>query len=65
MMARFARDCQDAFRDVVWKLQFTLGPDTGKSLFEAAYFAQRIHRTNRLEILQRTWHFVLVFIRGP
>ena len=42
-MARFARDCQDAFRDVVWKLQFTLGPDTGKSLIEGAYLSQSIH----------------------
>ena len=27
-MCRFAKDCQEAFQEVVWKLQVTLGPDT-------------------------------------
>ena len=31
-MARFARECHTAFRELSWKLQITLGPDTGKAI---------------------------------
>ena len=32
-MARFAMDCQDAFRDISSRLQITLGPGTGEQRF--------------------------------
>lgn len=35
ILARFAMECQDAFRDIASKLQISLGPDTGESTFRA------------------------------
>lgn len=31
-MSRFAKDILQAFQEVMWKLQVTLGPDTGKHI---------------------------------
>ena len=32
-MSRFAKEILEAFQEVMWKLQVTLGPDTGKPSF--------------------------------
>ena len=40
-MARFARNCLNAMKDVVHQLEITLGPDTGKQYIGVNFFVPK------------------------
>ena len=68
-MARFAKGCHEAFREVVWKLQISLGPDTGafsKCVNVPMQFVEYTHNHYlSLSFSQPIWLFASDFIRVP